>query len=358
MIFPFESLSGHAREIGLVVAVVIGIAFGFVLERAGFGRATKLAAQFYLRDLTVFKVMFGAIVTAMLGLVVASSIGLTSLRDISESIVSWTYVWPMLAGGFLLGVGFIVSGYCPGTSIVAMASGSIDGLFAVVGVVTGTFVYSELLQIPRFHQFHGSGEKGAWFLYDLVPVPPPLLAAIIAVVALAAFVGAEKLERIFGGALAVAERRPVRQRRFAFATIGIASVVAVALIAVPMSAPAAAPQAATITAAELAKRLVAEPWRVRVVDLRENAKDRIAGSEIVKPDAVAEIPDDGRTVVIVGTAARVPPHARLLAGGFDAWSRDPLARAMSSGAPPPPPPTPAAGGGFAKPKKKGGGCSA
>src|SRR5512140_2088155 len=111
MTFPFESLANGSRELGLVVAVLIGVGFGFVLERAGFGRATKLAAQFYLHDMTVFKVMFSAIVTAMLGLVIASGLGLANLFEISQSIASWTWIWPMLVGGLLLGVGFIVSGY-------------------------------------------------------------------------------------------------------------------------------------------------------------------------------------------------------------------------------------------------------
>lgn len=53
--FPFSELSTASRQQGLLVAVLIGIAFGFVLERAGFGRADKLAAQFYLRDMRVFK---------------------------------------------------------------------------------------------------------------------------------------------------------------------------------------------------------------------------------------------------------------------------------------------------------------
>jgi len=83
-LFPFTSLSDVARQEGLIVAVLIGISFGFVLERAGFGRADKLAAQFYLRDMRVFKVMFTAIVTAMLGLVIASAAGLANLREISE----------------------------------------------------------------------------------------------------------------------------------------------------------------------------------------------------------------------------------------------------------------------------------
>jgi uncharacterized membrane protein YedE/YeeE len=124
----------------LLIAVGLGFGFGFVLERAGFGRSTKLAGQFYLHDMTVFKVMFSAIVTAMLGVLVLEGLGLLDLTALSESALSFTYLWPMVAGGFLLGVGFIVSGYCPGTSVVATASGNLDGLVTVVGVVTGTLV--------------------------------------------------------------------------------------------------------------------------------------------------------------------------------------------------------------------------
>lgn len=337
-------------EIGLVAGVLIGIAFGFVLERAGFGRATKLAAQFYLRDMTVFKVMFTAIVTAMLGLVIVGAFGLVSLREISESIASWTYLWPMLIGGLVLGAGFIISGYCPGTSIVAAASGNIDGWFAFGGVVTGTFIYSELLQIPAFHQWHNSSEKGAWFLYDIIPVPPQLIAAVIAVMAILAFIGAEKIEKWIAGA----EPAP---KKFAFATIGSVAAIAVIAIAIPVRAPAAA-RVKTITAADLSRRLVDEPWTVRILDTRAQAKDRIPHAEVVDANAIGDVPDDGRLLVVIGGAKRLPKQAHRLAGGINAWTNDPLARAMATGAPPPPPPTPAAGGTFAKPKKKGGGCSA
>lgn len=315
------------REIGLVIGVLIGVAFGFVLERAGFGRANKLAAQFYLRDMTVFKVMFSAIVTAMLGLVIASSIGLVHLREISESIVSWTYVWPMLFGGLALGAGFVVSGYCPGTSIVAAASGNIDGVAAFSGVVAGTFVYSELLQIPAFQHFHTSGEKGAWFLYDLLPVAPQLIAAAIAVMAILAFIGAEKVERLMKGIAP-------SPKKFAFATIGATAAIALVAIAIPVKAPAATPNR-TIDAADVSRLLIEKPWTVRVVDAKVLDADR---------------PDDGRLLVVTGNAKKLPKHARVLVGRLVT---------ISNGAPPPPPPAPSTGGGtFAKPKKHGGGCSA
>jgi uncharacterized membrane protein YedE/YeeE len=311
-----EMIASHQG--GLLVAVLIGIAFGFVLERAGFGRADKLAAQFYLRDMRVFKVMFTAIVTAMLGLVIASGIGLVELRAVSESIASFTWIWPMLAGGFLLGIGFIVSGYCPGTSIVATASGNVDGLFTVAGVVTGTYVYTKLLQVPQFAAFHDSGEKGSWFLYDLIEVPPAILASVVAVMAIMAFNGAEKVESLMGGS-----RTPMRVRRFAFAGVTALAILALFTIAIPATRASATPAPRTVAAHELAQIVVSEPWRVQVT----------------------------------GATATVDGRPRAIAGGIAAWNADPLVRAMKTGALPPSPTPVAIGTVIAKPKKKGGGCS-
>ena len=296
-------------QLGLVVAVFIGLAFGFVLERAGFGRADKLAAQFYLRDLRVFKVMFTAIVTAMLGLVIASALGVTDLRAASESIASYTWIGPMILGGFVLGVGFIVSGYCPGTSIVAMGSGNVDGLFTVAGVITGTFVYGQLFRIPAVERFHNSSEKGAWFLYDLLGISPQLLAAIVAAGAILAFIGAEKVESLMGGT-----RTAKRVRRYAFATVSALAVIALVTLAIPASPAIAEEARQPIAAADVARIAVEEPWRVQI------AGDRATVDGV-------ERPIEGKLVLpkVDGAA--------------------------------PPPPAPIARGVIAKPKKKGGGCS-
>ncbi|MGZ5444440.1 MAG: DUF6691 family protein [Thermoanaerobaculia bacterium] len=295
-------------QLGLIVAVLIGIAFGFVLERAGFGRADKLAAQFYLRNMRVFKVMFTAIVTAMLGLVIASAIGVTDLREASESIASYTWIWPMVIGGFVLGAGFIISGYCPGTSVVAMASGHIDGLFTVAGVITGTFVYGQLFKIPAVERFHNSSEKGAWFLYDLLGISPQLLAAIVAIAAILAFIGAEKVESLMGG-----KRTAKRVRRYAFATVSALAVITLVTLAIPASPAIAKETQQPIAAADVARIAIEEPWRVQ-----------IAGNHAVV---------DGVDRPIAG---------RLVLPTSDA---------------PPPPRAAAPRGVIAKPKKKGGGCS-
>jgi hypothetical protein len=330
MILPFEI----PREFGFVVAVFIGLAFGFVLERAGFGRATKLAAQFYFRDMTVFKVMFTAIVTAMLGLVAAAGLGLTDLRAISESIVSWTYVWPMLIGGFVLGAGFIISGYCPGTSIVSAASGNVDGAFAVAGVVTGTLIYTQLLRIPAFLRFHDSGEKEAWFLYDLVPVVPAVIAIAVAVMAVLAFIGAEAIERI-------------APRTWRLAVPAFATLALIVIAGTFIETAHATPRAASKRDINLAQTIATEPWTLHIVDVRDAAsfaKGTVPGAENLDRKELANLPEDGRTLVVIDDAA------------YAAWKKDPLA-AQLSGARPVIAAAPRATGTFVKPKKKGGGCS-
>ena len=105
---PLFKYGAFGDETSLVVAFVIGIGFGFFLERAGFGSARKLVSQFYLNDLAVFKVMFTAIVTAMVGIVVLNRVG---FLDVEQLPLIGTYLVPMIVGGLILGVGFVVGGY-------------------------------------------------------------------------------------------------------------------------------------------------------------------------------------------------------------------------------------------------------
>lgn len=193
MTFPFESLSGERRALGLAVAVLIGIAFGFVLERSGLGRAQKLVGQFYGKDMTVLKVMFTAIATAMLGLVILSGAGVLDLDAIQVRYP--TYLWPMIAGGLALGAGFVMSGYCPGTSFVASASGKLDGVATVLGVVVGSLVHAEAQ--PLLRGFQGSGKLGTFTLSSWLGLPSAVIAALVVILAVGAFLLAERIERRF-----------------------------------------------------------------------------------------------------------------------------------------------------------------
>jgi len=174
----------------LFVALVIGVAFGFFLERGGFGSARKLAAQFYLTDLTVFKVMFTAIITAMLGLFWLSWLG---FLDISKVHVLPTYLLPQTVGGLIFGVGFVVGGYCPGTSCVAASTGKPDGFVHLAGMMAGILIFGELF--PFLEGFYSSTPLGQQTLAQLFSIPANLMVFLIVVVAIAGFVLAGWIEK-------------------------------------------------------------------------------------------------------------------------------------------------------------------
>jgi uncharacterized protein len=174
---------------GLLLPLAIGVAFGFTLERAGLGNAKKLTGQFLLTDLTVFKVMFSAIVTAMLGLFWCSRLGWIDLNALA---LPETYLRPQLAGGLIFGAGFALAGLCPGTSCVAAASGRGDGFAAVSGLFTG--VLGAGLSFPLLLDFYESDARGAWTLPSLLHLPYGTVVLGIAIVAILGFIAAEAIE--------------------------------------------------------------------------------------------------------------------------------------------------------------------
>jgi uncharacterized protein len=174
----------------ILLPLAIGVAFGIALERGGLGSARKLTGQFYLTDLTVFKVMFSAIVTAMLGLFWLSRMAWIDLDAIA---VPETYLRPQIAGGLIFGAGFVLAGLCPGTSCVAAASGRGDGLAVVAGLFTGVLAAGAAL--PRLLDFYDGGARGAWTLPSLLHLPYGVVVFGVVLVALAGFAAAERLER-------------------------------------------------------------------------------------------------------------------------------------------------------------------
>ncbi len=392
MTFPFESLSTTYREWGLVVGVLIGFGFGFVLERAGFGRATKLAAQFYGTEMLMLKVMFSAIVTAILGTVVLAGFGLLDLRALGDSAASGTFLWPMIVGGFFIGVGLIMSGYCPGTSQVAIASGKVDAIVAFLGVILGQLVYAQLEYRPFLSKFHNSGDLGHVYLYDLLKVPPAAIAVFVVAMAIGAFLFGEKVERLVNEQPAVPGPA---SRRMVFAGFAAFGIVAVATLALPIGTQAKAREPQVIGPLDLARRVIDEPWKVRVVDLRDLkacAAKRIPGSECVPSADLGKLglayANPARDLVLVAESGLAAASKEALAyggrvlaleGGFKGWEafalappappapgasaadmelyrlRAGLQSALTGmkAAPPPPAPTAAPAG---PPRKGGGGC--
>ena len=193
--------TGDGTLASLAVALGVGIAFGWWLERAGLGSARKLMGQFRLTDLTVFKVMFTAIVTAMLGLFWLSWLGVVDLAAVH---VPETFVGPQLAGGIVFGAGMALAGLCPGTSCVAAATGRLDGVAVMGGFFGG--VLATGLALPSIARFYASGARGVLTLGDVAGVTPGVATLAVVTAALAGFAAAERIER------AVARRAVERAR--------------------------------------------------------------------------------------------------------------------------------------------------
>jgi len=226
---PFFKYGLFGDEISLVVAFAIGIGFGFFLERAGFGRARLLAAQFYFRDLRVLKVMFTAIITAMVGLFLLSWIGLV---DLSLVYLTPTFLVPQVVGGLILGVGFVIGGYCPGTSCVSAATGRIDGMVYLAGMIGGLVGFAEVY--PRIEHLVKATPMGQVTLAQQFNLPYGLLVFAVVLMALGAFLAAEWAERVVGGKTPdpdslLAPARPLAPvRRYAIVLVSLGLVAAFA----------------------------------------------------------------------------------------------------------------------------------
>jgi len=176
----------------LAIAFALGLGFGFCLERAGFGSARKLTAVFYLYDMSVVKVMFTAIVTAMTGLWILSAAGVLSLPEL---YLEPTYLAAQAIGGLIFGAGFMIGGYCPGTSIAAIATGSRDAILYALGMLLGVAAYAELT--PGLDAWYKAGAQADVTLPSLTGTGMGAwTAAFIAFLALAAW-GMRRLESRF-----------------------------------------------------------------------------------------------------------------------------------------------------------------
>jgi uncharacterized membrane protein YedE/YeeE/rhodanese-related sulfurtransferase len=287
-VFPVAFAS---EELYLLTAVGLGFLFGFALERAGFANARKLAAQFYLYDMTVFKVMFTAILVAMVGLYTLAGVGLV---DLSILWINPTFLWAQVIGGLLLGVGFIMSGLCPGTSVVSAVSGRYDGAVTLAGIFVGTALFSIAVDwFPAIERLYDAGGEIS-LLPALLGLPTPAVVLGVVVMAALAFVGAEQVERRFRAKHPTVELTPAptpRTPRIKFALAG--SLAAVVLVSAAWKAPAAPPAPPPMTAIEpldLAQSIIASDPNVMVFDLRTDRSEAgIPGAFAVDDGAAASL---------------------------------------------------------------------
>jgi hypothetical protein len=195
---PLSQVMRYSHRFEMLVSVLVGIGFGLALERGGFGTAKNLVATFYGRDFRVVRVMFSAIVTAMVGLYALDLLGVLPLPSIG---IMETFVGAQVVGGLLVGVGFIVGGYCPGTSIVAAVSGKLDALLFMGGILLGTAGYT--LGADAMAPLASSGAKGRVLLHEWLHVSSGPMVLGVALFAIASFWLVGKIEARVAAARAV-----------------------------------------------------------------------------------------------------------------------------------------------------------
>jgi hypothetical protein len=166
-----------------LIAVLIGMAFGFILESSGFSSSRKLAGVFYGYDFVVLKVFFTGALSAAIGLYVLSYAG---LLDMTEVYVNPTFVNSAIIGGIIMGVGFITGGFCPGTSYCGAAIGKIDAMVFSVSMLVGILLFS--LIFNGLEKLFEANELGPVTVYEVLGISPGLFLAIFICIALGAFI--------------------------------------------------------------------------------------------------------------------------------------------------------------------------
>ncbi|MBN2588867.1 MAG: YeeE/YedE family protein [Sedimentisphaerales bacterium] len=173
-----------------IASLLIGAAFGFFLERAGFGSSRKLSGVFYFKDMTVIKVMFTAVITAALGLILCIVLGIVSIDGI---YLMPTVYGAYIVGGLIFGVGFVMGGWCPGTAAAGMASGKIDAIIFLVGAILGSAVFNEMFGLVK--PLYESGQSGVVFIYDTLGMSRETFSVLLCIAAIVMFWGCEWIEK-------------------------------------------------------------------------------------------------------------------------------------------------------------------
>ena len=123
----------------------------------------------------------------------ARGLGVHRVKSPSFTFINLTYIWPQVVGGLILGVGFIVGGYCPGTSCVALSTGKLDAVWYLLGIFFGIFIFSEFE--PLLAAFHNSGAMGEIFVWQWLETSPGVVLFAAVLVALGAFTIATRVEK-------------------------------------------------------------------------------------------------------------------------------------------------------------------
>ncbi len=167
---PLE-ITGNAR---LLLGLATGIAFGFFLQKGGATKYDKIVDALRLKDLTIIKLMFAAVLVGMVGVYLLNGLGLANLHIKPVELPA------LVVGSLIFGVGFALLGFCPGTCAGAVGEGRMDGLFSgILGLIVGATIHAEIYPYIK-DNFLKIGNYGKPTIPQLLGVNP--WAVIIPVV--------------------------------------------------------------------------------------------------------------------------------------------------------------------------------
>jgi hypothetical protein len=189
---PISSMVAMPEWLNLLIAILIGVGFGFSLEQAGFSSSRKLAGMFYGYDTTVIKVFFTAAIVALVGSQFLSFFGLLNLNMV---FVNEFYVTASIVGGVIMGAGFVMGGFCPGTGLSALSIGKIDAMVFFAGGLTGAFLFAE--SYPYIQHLANGSFKGPLKINEVMGISPGLFTLLLVVAAAIMFWLAEASEKRF-----------------------------------------------------------------------------------------------------------------------------------------------------------------
>ena len=264
---PFIS----SEEFSLLLAFFLGIGFGFVLDQAGFSTTKKLVGLFYGYDFTVLRVFFTAGITAMAGVLFLGHYG---LLDLDVIYVNPTFFNSALIGGAVMGAGFIIGGFCPGTSVCAVAVGKLDALAFIIGAILGVFAFTETF--PLIEDMYYANDLGQVRISDYLGMSNILFGFLLALMAIGAFVATWYIENKVNkrpNSIAVSLRN-----RYAMAAAGLLFILAVVAFLpgktdiINMRIAEAKRQQSCvfkeISADKLANEIVSHHYTMNIIDVR------------------------------------------------------------------------------------------
>lgn len=213
-----------SNNLNFIVALVIGILFGAILEQAGFSTSKKLVGLFYGYDFTVLRVFFTAGLVAMIGVMGLEHYGLI---DINLVFINPTFLWSAIIGGLIMGLGFVVGGFCPGTSVCAAAIGKIDAMIFIGGAFIGVLIFAE--GYPLFEGLYKAANWGNPRMFETLSMSQNIFAFVMIAFALIAFWVTSIIENKINGVV----KPPIRFTPYYIGITSIGILMAVSAFVFP-----------------------------------------------------------------------------------------------------------------------------